>query len=68
MTDDSSPPPLRTDLDPLVAEYDRLRKRLRELWSAPVRDMAAIDAVMSKLDEAHAAFKAAHGRPDQQRY
>jgi hypothetical protein len=49
-------------------EYDRLRRQLEELWSAPVRDMAAIDATMVQLDEAHASFKAQHATDDHQRY
>lgn len=48
-------------------EYDELREELNHLWSTPTRDMAAIDRVLAKLDETHAAFKALHGQ-DQQRY
>jgi len=39
-------------------EHERLHARLQALWSAPVRDFVAIDAVMKQLDEAHAAYKA----------
>jgi cell division FtsZ-interacting protein ZapD len=54
---------------PLVVQYDRLRERLHELSSAPVLDMVAIDDVIVKLDEAHAAFKAQHSNGiDQQRF
>ena len=41
-----------------AAEHERLHGRLQALWSAPVRDFVAIDAVMKQLDEAHAAYKA----------
>lgn len=51
-----------------AAEYERLRHRLQALWAEPVHDMAAIDSVMTQLDETHAAFKAAHRTNDHQRY
>ena len=50
-----------------MLEYDTLRQKLHALWSAPERDMVAIDQVLRRLDETHAEFKALHGR-DQQRY
>ena len=53
---------------PLALEYDRLRVELSHLWSAPVRDLAAIDRVLKNLDDTHAAFKAQHGSKDSQRY
>jgi hypothetical protein len=42
-----------------VFEYHYLRRRLLELHSADERDMAAIDAVMRKLDEMRSAVRAA---------
>lgn len=54
---------------PLVARYERLRGQLRELSSAPVRDMPAIDQLLAEIDEVHAAFKASHSSGiDHQRY
>lgn len=49
--------------------YFALHAQLSALWAAPVRDMAAIDAVIQKLDEVHADFKAAQrSASDTQRY
>ena len=47
--------------DGLSAEYDRLRVELKRLLEAPVRDMAAVQRVVERLDEVHMHFKAAHG-------
>jgi hypothetical protein len=47
--------------DELSAEYDRLRAELKRLLEAPVRDMAAVQKVVDRLDDVHMRFKAAHG-------
>ena len=47
--------------DELAAEYDRLRDELKRLMAAPVKDMAAVNQVIDRLDEVHMKFKAAHG-------
>jgi hypothetical protein len=47
--------------DDLSVEYDRLRVELKRLLEAPVRDMAAVQHVVDRLDEVHMRFKAAHG-------
>ena len=47
--------------DELAAEYDRLRDELKRLMAAPVKDMAAVNKVIDRLDEVHMKFKAAHG-------
>jgi hypothetical protein len=49
--------------DELAAEYDRLRGELKHLLAAPVKDMAAVNRVIDRLDEVHAQFKASHGLP-----
>ena len=59
MSEPANPAP-----DRYIAEYNALRAQLHSLSSAPVKDMAAIDATMRRLDEVHAAFKAAYGRDD----
>ncbi|MGH8798362.1 MAG: hypothetical protein ACREXI_14985 [Caldimonas sp.] len=47
--------------DELAAEYDRLRDELKRLLAAPVKDMAAVDRVIDRLDQVHMDFKIAHG-------
>ena len=47
--------------DELAAEYDRLRLELKQLLAARVRDMAAVQRVVDRLDEVHKQFKASHG-------
>ena len=47
--------------DELTAEYDRLRVELKQLLEAPVRDMAAVQRVVDRLDDVHMRFKASHG-------
>ena len=47
--------------DELGAEYDRLRDELKRLLAAPVKDMAAVNHVLDRLDHVHAQFKASHG-------
>ena len=47
--------------DELAAEYDRLRQELKQLLEAPVRDMAAVQRVVDRLDDVHRLFKASHG-------
>ena len=47
--------------DELAAEYDRLRTELKQLLEAPVRDMAAVQSVVDRLDDVHMRFKASHG-------
>jgi hypothetical protein len=47
--------------DELAAEYDRLRTELKTLLEAPVRDMAAVQRVVDRLDEVHMRFKVSHG-------
>jgi len=47
--------------DELSAEYDRLRAELKRLLEAPVRDMAAVQKVVDRLDDVHMRFKAAQG-------
>ncbi len=47
--------------DTLAAEYDRLRAELQRLLAAPVKDMAAVQLVIDRLDAVHMAYKAAHG-------
>lgn len=44
-----------------VADYERLRTRLAELNSAPVKDMRAIEEVIRLLEKAHLAVKATFG-------
>ena len=60
----AAPPPLPEhpmNADELSAEYDRLRAELKRLLEAPVRDMAAVQKVVDRLDDVHMRFKAAHG-------
>jgi hypothetical protein len=65
----AEPAPATMPSSPFVLQYDLLRDRLRELSAAPVPDMAAIEAVMAQLDEAHAALKAHYASGDYpQRY
>ena len=65
----AEPPPSSMPSSPFVLQYDLLRDRLRELSAAPVPDMAAIEAVMAQMDEAHAALKAHYASGDYpQRY
>ena len=45
----------------LAVEYDRLRAELKQLLEAPVKDMAAVQRVVDRLDAVHQQFKAAHG-------
>jgi hypothetical protein len=54
--------------DAAAQETERLRARLHDLWSAPIRDMAAIDEVMAQLDQVHAASKSQTRTDDHQRY
>jgi hypothetical protein len=55
-------------LDAAARESEQLRARLRELCSAPVRDMKAIDDVMAQLDHLHAWSKSQTRTDDHQRY
>jgi hypothetical protein len=70
----SSWPDIQTNVEPqndgasLPDVTERLRQRLRDLWSAPMRDLPAIDEVMAQLDAVHAQFKSQHGTDDHQRY
>lgn len=41
--------------------YERLRRKLVALKSAPEQNMVAIDTVVRDLEKAQLAFKAAHG-------
>ena len=41
--------------------YERLRRKLVVLKSAPEQNMVAIDTVVRDLEKAQLAFKAAHG-------
>lgn len=41
----------------LLAEYERLRKRMHLLWSVPVRDMSAVFEVMTQLGETREAYE-----------
>lgn len=45
----------------IAAEYARLRNRLTELNSAPVKDMRGIDDVIDCLAKIQLALKATHG-------
>ena len=47
--------------DELAAEYDRLRTELKQLLGLPVRNMAAVQRVVDRLDDVHMQFKASHG-------
>ncbi len=47
--------------DELAAEYDRLRLEMKRALAAPVKDMAAVNALIDRLDDVHRRFKAAHG-------
>lgn len=48
----------------LQARYTELRQRLQDLLCAPVKDMAAVDAVLVELDEVQAGYKGAQKRAD----
>ncbi len=50
-----------TTSNTLAAEYDGLRTELQLLLAAPIKDMAAVQAVIDRLDAVHMAYKAAHG-------
>lgn len=53
----------------LKERYFELRERLRELLSAPVKDMAAVEAVVVELDELQAGLRDGQKRPeDTQRF
>jgi dsDNA-specific endonuclease/ATPase MutS2 len=47
--------------DELAVEYDRLRLELKRLLAAPVKDMAAVNRIIDRLDHVHAEYKASHG-------
>ncbi len=44
-----------------TSDYEQLRNRLAQLNSAPVKDMRAIDEVISRLEKAQLAYKATFG-------
>ena len=48
-------------MDALAAEYDCLRDDLKRALAAPVKDMAAVNTLIDRLDRVHMEFKAAHG-------
>jgi hypothetical protein len=48
----------------LKVRYSELRRQLQDLLSAPVKDMAAVDAVLVELDEVQAGYRDAHNRAD----
>lgn len=45
----------------LAAEYRRLRTRLQQLQSEPVKDFVQIDALIDDLEKIQLAIKALHG-------
>ena len=49
------------EIERLAAVYDALHDELKRLLAAPRKDMAAVAAVMERLDAAYLAFKEAHG-------
>lgn len=65
-SNDNEPPP---DAEQLVATYHRLRIELNRLYAEPVPDYPAIDRILIRLDDTHAALKArARADGDTQRY
>ena len=53
----------------LAAKYLALQKELQRLLSAPVKDLAAVDAIIVELDEVQAGVKHSQKLPgDTQRY